>query len=108
MTLIISPWMFYLIGLLEPISITAMLAACCIGCYWIFLHFAKGQSIKPATKALLTLTIIVSIFTPTIDTVTKMLIAQNVTYERVEMVGDTVEDVYNDIMSLFNKEDAKE
>ena len=41
----------------------------------------------------------------------KMIVAQNVTYERVEIVGDTVEDIYNDIISLVDgneDEDAEE
>lgn len=32
-----------------------------------------------------------------------MIIAQNVTYERVEQATDTVTDVYNDIMDLFRE-----
>lgn len=46
-------------------------------------------------------TVVLAASIPTTDTLTKMIIAQNVTYERVEAVGDTVETVYNDIMALF-------
>ena len=42
-------------------------------------------------------------FVPSEETITKMLIAQNVTYERVEVVGDTVQSVYGDIMELFEE-----
>ena len=45
--------------------------------------------------------LLVVILIPSQNTITKMLIAQNVTYERVETVTDTVETVYNDIMELF-------
>jgi hypothetical protein len=46
-------------------------------------------------------TALVGIITPSSETITKMIIAQNVTYERVEAATDTVETVYNDIMALF-------
>ena len=36
-----------------------------------------------------------------------MLVAQNVTYERVEIVGQTVEDIYNDIINLFPQEEEE-
>ena len=47
---------------------------------------------------------------PTESTLTKMIVAQNVTYERVEMVGETVKDVYEDIISLVdgNNEDTED
>jgi hypothetical protein len=44
---------------------------------------------------------------PGSQTITKMMIAQNVTYERVEVVGDTVETVYNDIMALFEDNNSE-
>lgn len=45
----------------------------------------------------------VNIFIPGQTTIEKMIIAQNVTYERVEQATDTVTDVYNDIMDLFRE-----
>lgn len=45
----------------------------------------------------------VNIFIPSQTTIEKMIIAQNVTYERVEQAADTVTDVYNDIMDLFRE-----
>lgn len=42
---------------------------------------------------------------PDKQTIEKMVVAQNVTYERVEQATDVVSNVYNDIMDLF-KEDA--
>lgn len=36
-----------------------------------------------------------------------MVIAQNVTYERVEQATDVVADVYDDIMDLFKQDDQK-
>lgn len=45
----------------------------------------------------------IRIFIPSTETIEKMVIAQNVTYERVEQAADTVTDVYNDIMDLFRE-----
>ena len=47
-------------------------------------------------------------FCPTQKTLEKVLIAQNVTYERVEQAADTVTDVYNDIMDLFRESESDE
>lgn len=49
----------------------------------------------------------IRIFIPSTATVEKMVIAQNVTYERVEQATDVVADVYNDIMDLFKQDDQK-
>ena len=43
---------------------------------------------------------------PSEETLTKMIVAQNVTVERVDMVSDTVVTVYNDIMNLFRDSGA--
>lgn len=110
MTLIISPWVFYLMQLTESVSIAVWVCVASIACIWFCKFIIESGDYKPGTasKILVTVLVLIGIFIPSEATLTKMLIAQNVTYERVEMVGDTVEDVYNDIMSLFNKEDAKE
>ena len=50
--------------------------------------------------------LVLSTLVPSEKTLTKMLIAQNVTYERVETSTDTVQSVYEDIMGLF--EEVKE
>ena len=44
-------------------------------------------------------------FIPNSNTITKMIIAQNVTYERVEVATNTVQEVYEDIMGLFKEEE---
>ena len=49
----------------------------------------------------------IRIFIPSTATVEKMVIAQNVTYERVEQATDVVADVYDDIMDLFKQDDQK-
>lgn len=47
------------------------------------------------------------VFIPSTETIEKMVIAQNVTYERVEQATDVVADVYDDIMDLFKQDDQK-
>lgn len=47
------------------------------------------------------------ILIPSAVTIEKMVIAQNVTYERVEQATDVVADVYDDIMDLFRQDDQK-
>ena len=47
------------------------------------------------------------VFIPGTETIEKMVIAQNVTYERVEQATDVVADVYDDIMDLFKQDDQK-
>jgi hypothetical protein len=40
---------------------------------------------------------------PDDKTCVQMLIADNITYERLEVVGKTVEDIYGDILDFANK-----
>lgn len=51
--------------------------------------------------------LVIRIFIPGTETIEKMVIAQNVTYERVEQATDVVADVYDDIMDLFRQDDQK-
>ena len=41
-----------------------------------------------------------AILTPSQQTCVQMLIADNVTYERLEVAGDTIEGIYQDILDL--------
>ena len=50
---------------------------------------------------ILAILMVLDVFIPTADTITKMIVAQNVTYERVETATDVVQTVYEDIMDLF-------
>lgn len=52
--------------------------------------------------------LVIRIFIPGMETIEKMVIAQNVTYERVEQTVDVVSDVYNDIMNLFRENQANQ
>ena len=43
------------------------------------------------------------IFVPSQQTCIQMLIADNITYERLETVGSSVEDIYDDIITIAEK-----
>lgn len=112
MTPVVNPVWFYLMGLSTPIlvlSAIVAIVALTIG----LVYYLEGKQIEDKKEIHLGKKLIVVsalcgvmlVLTPTETTLTKMLIAQNVTYERVEVATDTVENVYQDIMQLFDKTD---
>lgn len=112
MTPVINPWIFYLMSVVDSIGCVACIALiiCLItlGGYllWLFVYCFEGINKSFLTKlviASVALSVVCS-FIPSSNTITKMLIAQNVTYERVEVATDTVQSVYEDIMGLFDEE----
>ena len=121
MTPVINPWIFYLMPICDNISfwgtIVGVLAL--IGFLLVFIGDCVneadgfddedfGRVMKRLEKVLSKVAIIalvLSILVPSEKTLTKMLIAQNVTYERVEAATDTVQSVYEDIMGLFEEDD---
>lgn len=121
MTPVINPWIFYLMPLCDNLSFFSALvgivsflgyAGVVIGHLTIANDgYSDEDDLKPfvALEKLLKPVVIVSLLlaflVPSEKTITKMLIAQNVTYERVEMATDTVQSVYEDIMGLFEEED---
>lgn len=122
MTPVISPWVFYLMPICENISFFG----CLFGVIGIIvaiglsvgLAFEEASSypdediikvLKPLKKKLFVIGIVgclLALLVPRESTLTKMLIAQNVTYDRVETATDTVETVYNDIMELFETDEG--
>lgn len=117
MTPIISPWFFYLLQIVEGLICVltfGTLGSVAYGAIrWFIVFTEEGPDseiyVKESKKGkkLIICAIILAIFTifiPTKTTCLEMLVAQNVTYERIEIVGQTVEDVYNDIISLFPQE----
>ena len=121
MTPVINPWVFYFMSVADGLGVAALIAAILLGLGWAALTIAKiafivtddydeeekitAKLINPLGIAF-AIALIITIFTPTSKTITKMLVAQNVTYERVEAAGDVVQEVYEDIMGLF--EDGEE
>ena len=107
MTPIISPWVFYLMPIVDKINFIAVVSFSIGGVVALVAAiglFVEGDPFPKWLKGIfigLIFTLAVFIFTPSEKTITKMILAQNVTYERVEAVGDTVEAVYNDIMEIL-------
>lgn len=119
MTPVISPWVFYLMYVCDNIAfvvsalgvvalIVAGVSACVIVAYW-----ASGEdtSAKRAKDIFLRRVLPISValwlassLLPDHATLTKMIVAQNVTYERVEDAADVVQTVYEDIMNLFEED----
>lgn len=120
MTPVISPWIFYVMTICEKFSVLSWVAlgVSCLGLLVCFCVYSTESSymdeddirtFKRIVKTLIILVIITAILgcvIPSEETITKMLIAHNVTYERVDVVTDTVANVYNDIMSLFQDSGA--
>lgn len=120
MTPVISPWFFYLSYILGNLSfilsVAAVLAAIvCVILFCVTVGYycdsdfrdeakrycrALKTIVVPVTIALL---VAASVF-PDSATLTKMVVAQNVTYERVEGAADIVQTVYEDIMNLFEED----
>lgn len=112
MTPVINPWFFYwaeAISTLKTIAIISIFFLFAFACIWWGFCFLEDKEIENKNKIdkgiiiAFIITVIMNIFIPTNDTIVKMLIAQNVTYERVEIATDTVQTVYEDIMTLFKE-----
>lgn len=110
MTPVISPWVFYAIGVSEKISGVFEVATFVFGLALfghLLWHALELEAPKMALVKKLTIGFVGSFllmsFIPKPDTITKMIVAQNVTYECVEVATDTVKSVYEDIMSLFEE-----
>lgn len=121
MTPVINPWIFYLMPICESISFTcslsgilvtiAAIVVCVLGVLVAADPVGYEDSVPVVVKKLrkvlvpaAIILVLLGTFIPSESTITKMLIAENVTYERVESATNTVESVYNDIMELFEED----
>lgn len=124
---IINPWIFYLIDVLsslkENIAIVAGIAlfgALCLGTF-ILIHqtcycydeddrLLTTQLIKILKKVLIVLCISAGVYTvtPSEETMYKMLVAQNVTYENVDKATEAIKDGVDYIFKKLGKEDKKD
>lgn len=103
MTPVISPWVFYLVDVSTDLTTVAFLAGL-VAIAWAANSWIERGKPNKKSVVLAIMCALLFIFTPSESTITKMLIAQNVTYERVEAATDTVQSVYEDIMGLFEEE----
>lgn len=97
MTPIISPWVIYGLSLCNGAKALLVFGAACglVMCGWLCL---EDGAVKKWIVATLSLVLIVGLLIPSKTTALQMLVAQNVTYERVDVVGETIVDIYNDIV----------
>lgn len=113
MTPIINPWIFYFMSVEENLSIICILFVI-VTVIAIIVNKINAtldlEDYKPKKIVIVMLCIATActILIPSQSTMTKMLVAQNVTYERIEIVGDTVEDIYNDIISLVDNNESED
>ena len=115
MTPIISPWFFYLLSISTGIKILfGVITLIFIGATVVKLidadsYMPDSEGLKSALKRAKEFFIIAIVFAiltilvPDDKTCVQMLIADNITYERLEVVGKTVKDIYGDILDFANK-----
>lgn len=114
---VISPWVFYFTMLSDNVSFVSailfIIGIIVLITFAIFKAVDVGSGfadediqemcdmvIKKLYKWVVLIGLL-SCLLPSEKTITKMIVAQNVTYERVDAATDVVEAVYNDIMALF-------
>ena len=112
---VINPWLFYLIDNARGLKWGALIFGVIVG--FIFIMYGaflldeacSKKEEKSAIKKMKTgIAILIIGFTlfliaPSSETVMKMVIAKNVTYDTVDAAKDVVVQVYNDILALFQK-----
>lgn len=110
---IINPWMIYIIdtidslkGFLKFLTLVSMFVLAALA----LISLDDSDSAKPLGKRMKHLAIftlvcfIVTVIVSSSATLTKMVIAKNVTYERVDMAQDIVKQVYNDILNVVKQD----
>ena len=112
---VISPWVFYLIDCAGTLKWGALFFGLIIGFIllgcgsWSIDEADSKEEKKSAIKKMKTGTticiigIVLFLIVPSSDTVMKMVVAKNVTYDAVDAAKDVVVQVYNDILALFQK-----
>lgn len=121
MTPVINPWIFYLMPFCDNLCFfsTVVGVVSFLGYAGVIIgHIVTANdgysdednlkqfvAIEKLLKPVVIVSLLLAFLVPSEKTITKMLIAQNVTYERVEVATNTVQSVYEDIMDLFEEED---
>ena len=115
---VISPWVFYLIDNASGLKWGALIFGVIVGfifiMYGAFLldlldEVCNKDEEKYAKKkgktgiAILIIGFALFLIVPSSETVMKMVVAKNVTYDAVDAAKDVVVQVYNDILALFQK-----
>lgn len=112
---VINPWLFYLIELADGLKLVFGGLGFAIGIVLILSGQFDGdcaydENVKKRCRkkkkiglAILLIGCFVCALIPSSDTLIKMTIAKNVTYDAVDAAKDVVTQVYNDILALFQK-----
>lgn len=116
---IVSPWIFYLIDTISNLSATLMLiifvsAGIAVTAWFISLIEDEETTIKKWTRRTYTslivciISLIVTVFIPSQETMYQMLVANYVTYDNVETATDAIKDSVDYIFEKLDGEDQKE
>jgi hypothetical protein len=108
---IINPWFFYIISICDALKFTFIFtgAIIVIGlAFWIPIYFAIEEGINPIdvikkSKWFLIVILLGAILVPSSTTCYKMLIASQVTTERVETAKETIQDVADYIIDAVTE-----
>lgn len=112
---VINPWLFYLIDGASGLKWGALILGFVLGLCLLFFGAwsvdeacskEEEKSAKRKMKAgtaICIIGIVLFLIVPSSETVMKMTIAKNVTYDAVDAAKDVVVQVYNDILALFKK-----
>ena len=119
----INPMLFYLIKICDKVS-TFSKDVFVFGLFFTLLAFVVSKTFtlendvkkaKTVFVSLLVFTIIsgtLGLFVPSEDTITKMIIAKNVTYERLEKIPEVTNDIRGaikkDVIDIINAINKKE
>ena len=99
MTPIISPWIIYGLSICDGAKI--LLVFCQGFALIVYIVGCIVEDLTPVKKRVvisICVVFVVGLLIPSKTTALQMLVAQNVTYERVDVVGETIVDIYNDIV----------
>lgn len=103
---IINPWFFYIVSICDALKITFIFIGVAIAislAFWIPIYFAIEEGMNPIdvikkSKWFLIVILLGAILIPSSTTCYKMLIASQVTVERVNEAKETVTSVANYII----------
>lgn len=115
---VINPWLFYLIDIAKGIRAVSLFASFCVFVPFVYglgtmvsnkefgdkdKDYLRGKKLFRTSLVILIISLVIFVFVPSSDTILKMVIAKNVTYDTVDAAKDVVVQVYNDILALFQK-----
>ena len=114
---IISPWVFYLIAKVDWIFGISIGISIILACFWLWYlideiecrgpygeylrkEYERFKSRRKLIQKFIIIPIIITIITPASNTLTKMIVASQVTPHNIEVVGNTIE---NSVDYIFDK-----